>query len=172
MKAIKKQQGLGLIEVLVAALLMAVGILGYAAMQVRTLQEATNAQHRMQALALAGDLIARVRANTGTAANSQPSSDYFRNSYAGAVTAANCLNAITPCSASTMAQADVYAINQQLARLLPGADISVAWHPDPLKGTFYVRVAWNGRPPTAAQCDAPVLNANNNFETFCVTVEA
>lgn len=164
------QRGVGMVEVLVAALIMAIGILGYAAMQVRTLQEATNSQYRMQALALAGDLIARIRANTPSAGATPWNALYARQQYAGDMAPASCQGAAVVCTADQLATADVYAINQQLRRLLPGADISV--QPNPANAaTLLVRVAWNGRTPTAEQCDAPVLNAAGGFETYCVTLE-
>lgn len=169
MKALRSQRGVGMVEVLVAALILAIGILGYAAMQVRTLQETTNAQHRMQALALAGDLVARIRANREINQHDW-NSNYERQQYAGNVAASDCLNAQTVCTGDALAAADVYAINQQLLRLLPGADISVERNPAN-NTTLLVRIAWNGRAPTAAQCDAPSLNTQNNFETYCVTLE-
>lgn len=163
MKTIRRQNGLGMIEVMVAALIMAIGILGYAAMQIRTLREASDAQYRMQALALAGDLVARVRANNGG-----PGTDsiYFRDSYASVTQQGSCL--AQQCNAAALATADVYAISQQLRRLLPNADISLAHNDD--HDTWLVRVAWNGRQPSADQCTA-ALSADNNFETFCVTLE-
>jgi type IV pilus assembly protein PilV len=163
----RKQHGLGMIEVLVAALIMAIGILGYAAMQVRTLQEATNAQYRMQALALAGDLVARARANRQDGSAGWLSA-YVLDQYAGNVQQASCLNAA--CTSAALAAADVYAINQQLGRLLPGGDISVSQNAANPQ-TYLVRVAWNGHAPTAEQCDDPSLDEQNNFESHCVTLE-
>lgn len=164
------QRGMGMVEVLVAALIMAIGILGYAAMQVRTLQEATNSQHRMQALALAGDLIARMRANAPNAGVTPWNPLYERQHYAGDLTASSCLGVSMVCTEDELAAADIYAINQQLRRLLPGADISVQANPDNA-ATLLVRVAWNGRTPTADQCDAPVLTEADRFETYCITLE-
>lgn len=163
----RNQHGLGMIEVLVAALIMAIGILGFAAMQVRTLQEATNAQYRMQALALAGDLVARARANR-LDADDVWASAYIRDQYAGDVQQASCLNVV--CNTAALAAADVYAINQQLARLLPGGDIRVEQNTANAQ-TYFVRVAWNGQQPTAEQCDDPSLDEQNNFESRCVTLE-
>lgn len=161
MKTIKKQTGLGLVEVLVAMLVMAVGILGYAGMQVQTLNAASDAQHRMQALALLGDMVARIRANRTQLAA------YDNANFSNEIIASSCLN--NDCDSAALANADIYALRQQLAGLLPNASMNL--DPCPVGVTYCARIAWNGAPATAAQCDAPVLNNDNTFESFCVGLE-
>ena len=58
-----RQKGVGLIEVLVAALIMAVGILGLVAMQLKSVQTSGTSQARVQATAIAQDLIERITMN-------------------------------------------------------------------------------------------------------------
>lgn len=55
--------GIGLIEVLVALVILAVGMLGIASLYVTTLQAKITAQSRMQAINLADDMADRIRAN-------------------------------------------------------------------------------------------------------------
>jgi len=57
------QRGLGLMEVLVALLLLAVGVLGFVALQYRSLEATTEAVYRVQAMNLARDLSERIRVN-------------------------------------------------------------------------------------------------------------
>jgi len=58
-----RNRGFSLIEVLVSVLIMAVGILGVAGMQVLSLQQNRNALLRDQALQAGNDILDRMRAN-------------------------------------------------------------------------------------------------------------
>lgn len=59
----ERQKGFGLIEVLVALLILAVGLLGMASLQATSLQQTTGSQTRTQAILLAEDIVERIRAN-------------------------------------------------------------------------------------------------------------
>ncbi|MGE0114195.1 MAG: type IV pilus modification protein PilV [Steroidobacteraceae bacterium] len=64
-----KQFGVGMVEVLVALVVMSVGMLGIASLYVTTLQAKTTSLSRMKAVNLAYDMADRIRANpTGGAA--------------------------------------------------------------------------------------------------------
>jgi len=58
-----KQQGFSLLELMIAILILAIGLLGMAAMQSVALSSNQEAQIRVQALAIAEDLASRMRAN-------------------------------------------------------------------------------------------------------------
>lgn len=57
------QGGFGMIEILVAVLVLAIGLLGMASLQVSSLGMTTGSWNRSQAVLLADDLIERARAN-------------------------------------------------------------------------------------------------------------
>ena len=59
----RKQRGFSLIEVLVSVVIMSVGILGVAGMQVLSLQQNRSALLRADALQLGNDILDRMRAN-------------------------------------------------------------------------------------------------------------
>ena len=61
----RQQKGFTLIELLVSVMIMAVGILGVASMQVVSLQQNRGALNRAEATQLANDLMDRLRVNTG-----------------------------------------------------------------------------------------------------------
>ncbi len=61
----KKNTGFTLIEVLVAMIILAAGLLGLAGLQASGLRQNLNASSRSQATALAYDLADRIRANSG-----------------------------------------------------------------------------------------------------------
>lgn len=57
------QQGIGMIEVLVALLVLAVGVLGFSIVQLRAIEAAEEAVNKLNALNLARDVSERIRAN-------------------------------------------------------------------------------------------------------------
>ena len=61
------QSGLGMIEILVALLILSIGLLGLAAMQVTSTKMTSLSQQKTQAIILANDMVERVRANRGNA---------------------------------------------------------------------------------------------------------
>lgn len=61
------QQGLSLIEVLIAALILAIGLLGVAAMQAVTLRNSQSAFDRTQAVVLSYSMFDAMRANAAAA---------------------------------------------------------------------------------------------------------
>ena len=70
---IKRQAGAGLIEVLIAVLVLAVGLLGFAAMQTQAMRSNYETLQRTRASLLAEEILDRMRANLNEAA--------FRDSY-------------------------------------------------------------------------------------------
>jgi type IV pilus assembly protein PilV len=62
-----RQQGLSLIEVLIAALILAIGLLGIAAMQAVTLRNSQSAFDRTQAVVLSYSMFDAMRANAAAA---------------------------------------------------------------------------------------------------------
>lgn len=100
MKIRKRQSGFSLIEVLVSVVIMSVGILGIAGMQVISLQQNRSSLLRTEALQLGNDILDRMRAN--------PNEDYSGIDF-GALPPdnPNCVQA--PC---TRAQMKAYDITQ------------------------------------------------------------
>lgn len=58
-----KQQGVGLVEVLVALFLLAISVLGFAALQLRAVDSSLEANKQVIALTIARDLAEKMRAN-------------------------------------------------------------------------------------------------------------
>lgn len=63
MKNIKKQEGVGMVEVLVALLLLAIGVLGYTALQLKAVEAGEEALLRSQATLLLRGLTESMRVN-------------------------------------------------------------------------------------------------------------
>jgi len=63
MKALNHQRGVGLVEILVALLVLAIGVLGFVALQYRSLEASAESTYRVQAITLARDVAERIRVN-------------------------------------------------------------------------------------------------------------
>lgn len=63
MSKMRAQRGVGMVEVLVALLLLAIGVLGFTALQLRAVSASMEASNQVLALNLARDLTERMRAN-------------------------------------------------------------------------------------------------------------
>jgi type IV pilus assembly protein PilV len=105
-----QQAGFGLVEVMVALVVLAVGMLGIASLFVTTLRSSGSAISRMQAVSLAGDLADRIRANRFAGA------DYDIEVPA----AKECLGITESCTKADMASNDLFLWQQQIDDLLPG----------------------------------------------------
>lgn len=112
--------GFTLTEVLVALVVMAVGMLGIAALYVEGLRAGRTAIYRVTAVTLASDMADRIRANPGIPAG-----------YSGAGPGADnaCVNGAADCSPGELAQDDWFhwflAVRDRLPRGAT-ADIQVA----------------------------------------------
>ena len=125
--------GFTLIEVLVAMVVMAIGMLGIAGMYVHSLQAGRTSQLRTQAVTLASDVADRIRANPqgGIA-------------YIGAGANNNCDDA-APCTALDLAQYDIWLWNQQRDLSMPMGTAVTVRYDDTVAGQppiYTVRVAW------------------------------
>lgn len=107
-----KQSGFTMVEVLVALVVLAIGLLGIAALYLNSLQAGRTAIYRTQAINLAADLADRIRANrTAQAA--------YGTLFADAEAAvANC-DLINGCFDTDLASTDLARWKGTLAQLLP-----------------------------------------------------
>jgi type IV pilus assembly protein PilV len=134
----RNQSGFTLIEVLIAVVVLASGLLGLAAIQATALGNNHSAYNRSQATQLAYDIADRMRANSNAAAN-----------YLGLASAASCATNDTPCTAcktianactpQQMAEQDRYDWNQNIGRSLPDGEGFIS-----RSGNVYtIRVSWD-----------------------------
>lgn len=117
--ALRRQSGLGLIEVLVTVLVLGIGILGVASTQVVSLQMNSQSQSRSQAVLLAEDLLDRVRANPENANLYALTQGDAEGADDGA-----CDTSFVPANASVAAD-DIASWENSLACLLPEAKRTV-----------------------------------------------
>ncbi len=125
--------GFSLVEVLIAMVVMAIGMLGIAGMYVHSLQAGRTSQLRTQAVTLASDVADRIRAN--------PQGGIV---YIGAGSNNDCTE-VSACTAAQLAAYDIWLWNQQRDLSLPaGATVSVRYDDtDPDQPPVYtVVVSW------------------------------
>lgn len=101
------QQGVGLMEVLVALFLLAIGILGFSALQIRAISASQEATERSAAMNLARDLAERIRVNR-TALNHYK--DAINKKEKDTSCVANSINYLPNCNAEKMAKYDATEI--------------------------------------------------------------
>jgi len=99
-----RQGGVTLIEVLVTMVIVAVGLLGLAGLQVRGLAIQKDAHGRSIATQLALDIADRMRSNSGAAATYAFTTSYPTGAYTPPAVPANC--AAVVCTATQQAQFD------------------------------------------------------------------
>ena len=114
-------KGFSLVEVLVALLVLAVGLLGMLLLQTRGSQLNQSAYLQSQAMFLAEDIVERMRANVAMVENY----DIDFGSEA-AVGADACDDASSPCTAAEMVEADIAQWLADLTDMLPAGDGAVS----------------------------------------------
>lgn len=107
----ERLRGFTMVETLVALVVLAVGMLGVASLFVASLNSASSAIGRMQAVNLATDIADRIRANRRAG-----------GAYAAAGADNGCVgSAAVSCTAAQMAATDVFLWQRQLSRAFGGA---------------------------------------------------
>ncbi|WP_372766870.1 type IV pilus modification protein PilV [Pseudoalteromonas sp.] len=140
-----KYQGFTLIEVLVAFIVLTVGLLGTVALQTGAKQASYDANQRSAALALANDIVERIRANdtAGLVAN------YTKTfSYLDTPEEKDCLN--TRCSSAGIAEYDLFQWQKALrvadnTGSLANGTVCITPTADGDGVNLRVVVAWQGR---------------------------
>ena len=121
---IQRSQGFSLMEILVTVIVLSIGLLGLAGLQMTGMRDNHSAYLRTQAVTLANDIIDRMRANQDIAKAGNYDIDIGT---AAATPVAGCTGTgADNCSASDMATLDVSQWKTKLSELLPSGDGSVA----------------------------------------------
>ncbi|WP_339668884.1 type IV pilus modification protein PilV [Dasania marina] len=107
----KKQQGSGLLEVMIGLFVLAIGLLGMSSMQSKALRSNNTAYMYSQAIFLANDITERIRANRSEV--SAYSSSYTDSHSATAACESN------NCTAAQIAEWDLAGWKADVAALLP-----------------------------------------------------
>lgn len=130
--------GFTLIEALISATVLAVGMLGHAAMLLQSLQANRLALQRTQAVALAADMADRIRADRAAAASFTLAADTTLAAPATSCDGAN------SCSPEEVAAIELRDWQQSVMRALPGAQTSITAAPaaTPAANLYTITIAW------------------------------
>lgn len=145
-------KGFTLIEVLVAFIVLTVGLLGTVALQSSAKKASYDANQRSAALALANDIVERIRSNDSVNLVNQYDVDF---NFQTALPNTNCMNAV--CSSDQIAQYDILqwqkalrvadntgALANGFVCITPTAEVTPAGV-QPTSVDLQVVVAWQGR---------------------------
>ncbi|WP_168708474.1 type IV pilus modification protein PilV [Hydrogenophaga sp. PAMC20947] len=144
----RAQRGISLIESLVALLVLALGILGLAGIQTRTLTDTRLTNARAAAIRMSSDIQERMKLNVE--AQSLAPNPYLVDFGAAAAAPVDCNTAA--CTAAQLAAFDIAQWKATLSTALPGGDARVFASPDDTR-QFGVLVSWTNNQSTAADAD-------------------
>jgi len=178
-----RQRGTTLVEVLVAAVIIGIGLLGIASLQTRAMQASTDAEYRARATDIAWSLADRMRANL--LANTDQGSDYISATAMSSCpstppnncsmrTDANDATGVDQCTPAQMAAYDLYqarcATNRGAKEALPGGQLTVSCNDrittdsDPCTpgSEMLITITWSTR--------EEVLDSNAKEDSLTMTV--
>lgn len=176
------QKGIGLVEVIVALLLLSIGVLGFAMLQIRAMDASMDASKRIQAMNLARDLSERMRANKQGLSKSiivgKGSDAKLVDAYANALAgkyyitsySTSCANT-AKCNSENFAKEDV---NQILFKAYTmGMKVALNDCPGSASNRYCVFVAWDETLPIDGSSDTSCTN-NGSFlaSSKCIVLEA
>lgn len=172
----QRQMGVGLVEVLVAVLILSIGVLGFAGMQLKALKGTGNTFYRSQATVLADDILSRIAVNAGQIATyattaswtGAPVSDAAVPSWWSACST-SAGGTTTTCSQANLAAWDIKQSAWMAAHLLPNGRAEVAKCPGSGVQTYCVSVAWNKT--TLAKCNLASNIADSGDNKDCVVMQ-
>lgn len=170
------QHGVGMVEVLAALVILAIGVLGYVMLQVRALEATAESTQRIQAINIARDLAERVRVNrTGWTFNATPKSYFTELSTATTqrdTLAVNCASA--GCDASQLADYDVNEISNYAMQYGMSLGMDICPGNDQTNNRRYcLYVAWgNTTPQNSTTASTSCTNGNSyRANSTCVMME-
>jgi type IV pilus assembly protein PilV len=138
----RRSSGFSLVEALVALVVLSIGMLGIAALYVESLRSGRTALLRTQAVALAGDMADRIRANPAGGL-----------AYGDVVTVNDTVAACAPggagCTSTQLAHHDkalwlqsIQGVPPNIAAALPGATGTVAVDDTTTPFTYTITISW------------------------------
>ena len=151
----KRQSGFSLIEVMIAALVISIGMLGLAGLQLVSMKGSHQSYMRHQAMFLVQDLVERMRANPNGVRISAPSS-YLLDTQSSAPNCAatptvNCGASGATCNSDDLAVYDIHSVACKMRNSLMNGRIQVACQPvvagvgGCADGRVGIQISWSER---------------------------
>lgn len=131
---LRTQRGFTLIEVLVTVIILAIGLLGLAGLQLSGMRYTHSAYQRSQATILCNDVIDRMRVNRLVAATGA-----YNIAIGAAPANVSCIGTGANCDPDNLAKADLSEWKQSLAAILPLGDGAIAQN----GASFTITIQWD-----------------------------
>jgi type IV pilus assembly protein PilV len=123
-----------MIEILITLVILSIGLLGIAGLQLTGLQSNRSAYYRSQATVIASDMIDRMRTNVdGVTANAYDNADTSK-----LPSDPNCISTSNGCSAASLANNDIREWGSDITSLLPSGRGTITAN----AGIYTVTVNW------------------------------
>lgn len=113
----KTQHGVSMLEVLIALLIITIGALGFAGLQMKALHSSNDANHRARAILLAQDAVERFQANPTELDN------YLSASWPNTGSLSTSCSGEEPCAADAIRDQDLGELAHNAESSLPGGQI-------------------------------------------------
>lgn len=179
MKTINSQYGVGLVEVLVALLILAVGVLGYSILQIRAVDASSEALARSQGILILRSLAENMRANSAAQTSYPAAVRGFTNiTSLPTMPTPSCSNPSSACTPVQMANFDAYMAAR--SAFVIGMNITMATCPgvgsSPIQRQCLF-VAWGNTTLTANNTTANITNCMSAAGVYinrstCLMMEA
>lgn len=164
-----QQRGVGLLEVLIALLVLSVAALGFAGLQLTALNNSVEANHRAHAALIAQDAIGRMQSNPSDLNRYLTAANWNSRAITEDSAPPNWANCTSngPCSAEQMTNWDIDQVSWIAANSLPLGRVLAQTCPFNA-GMSCVIVSWDEQDPTGCVSAAGVLA---NVGTTCFVIE-
>jgi len=128
-----RSRGFTLVEIMVALLVLSLGVLGAAGMQVAAIQANRDARNQEAAVRLASELGELIRANNTTARATTVAANPYLQSFSGSALTAgtSCYINVRCINGVEVANRDMVEWSQRVVDLLPGARVTVCFDETP-----------------------------------------
>lgn len=163
------QKGIGLMEVIISVLVLGIAVLGFIALQYRSLELASEALRKVEAVNLASNLTERMYVNRTAYIDADGLVD--------GSTLSDCVSekdTIKYCNVATFAAKDIADV--QAIAIQKNMQINVFTCPDTKNKRNCIYVAWDGTQATQGKGEDLACTSKDNFSYFpdakCVVVEA
>jgi type IV pilus assembly protein PilV len=161
-KSYKSQLGLGMIESLIALLVISIGLLGIAALQITSMQQTASAHWHSQAVWYSYEMTDRISANTGNPINLANFNLYdgidTDNGYS--------MDCVTnACNAGQMVTADAEDWSDMISSLPGGRGVIASTGPN----TLQISVMWEDNSGESNCINGEPANADQSCYTVTIT---
>lgn len=139
--SIHSQQGLSMIEVLVALFILAIGIMGQMAMQMTSVASSQSSYYRSQAAAIANDFADRIRLNPDGAADTTVNYDDVTIGVQSSHNKPPCNS--SGCGLADQVRLDIYEIQQSLKTAIPSGSLTLKRLDVSAAPVYRITISWS-----------------------------